>query len=169
MEINEFKNAFPKLARRLGAEIFSAHFVTLMHEREVSAGTILIEDQVPAASLYLVLEGEFRVVVPRSDGELEIGRIGSGKSIGETALFTEDHLPTSRVIATTPSRILEIQHAQYWLAWKENPDLASVLTREFIDHMSERVRSADELINDSLQKAVSVSANPLAKPESQGT
>lgn len=159
MEIVEFKNAFPKLARRLGAEN-TALFVTLMHEREVSAGTILIEDQVPVSSLYLVLEGEFRIEVPRIDGQLEIGRIGSGKLIGETALFTEDHLPTSRVIATTPSRILEIQHAQYWSAWKENPDLASVLTRELVDHMSERVRIADELINNGLQKEVSVHVQP---------
>lgn len=164
MEIIEFTNAFPKLARRLGADIFTTHFVTLMHEREVSAGTVLIEDQVPAASVYLVLTGEFRVVVPRNDGELEIGRIGSGKSIGETALFTEDHLPTSRVVATAPSRVLEIQHAQYWSTWKENPDLASVFTREFIDQMSERVRIADELINHGLQKAAAIDASPPRQP-----
>lgn len=159
MEFVEFSQVFPKLARRLGAEN-SALFVSLVREREVAAGTTLIDDQMPAVSLYLVIEGEFRVMVPRIDGELEIGRIGPGKSIGETPLFSEDHLSISRVIAITPSRMIEIPHAQYWSWWKDNHDLASVLTREIIDHMSERVRVADEVINHSLQRSASTPVNP---------
>ena len=159
MGIVDFKNAFPKLARRLGVQN-TALLATLMREREVPSGTILIEDQMPTDSLYLVIEGEFRVEVLRTDGEIEIGRIGHGKWIGEIPLFCDDHLSTSRIVATAPSRILEMQHAQFWAARTENPDLASVLTREFVDHMSERVRVADELINHCLQKAASVHASP---------
>ncbi len=159
MEIVDFKNAFPKLAHRLGVQN-TALLATLMREREVPAGTTLIENRTLADSLYLVIEGEFRVEVPRIDGEIEIGRIGHGKWIGETPLFSDDHLSTSRTVATTPSRVLEMQHAQFWSARTENPDLASVLTRELVDHMSERVRAADELINHCLQKAASVHASP---------
>lgn len=159
MEIVEFSQAFPKLARRLGTEN-SALFVNLVGEREVAAGTTLIDNQIPVGSLYLVIEGEFRVMVPRMDSELEIDRIGPGKLIGEAPLFCEDHLSTSRVIAITPSRMIDIPHVQYWSWWKDNPDLASVLTREIIDHMSERVRIADELINHSLQRSASIPANP---------
>lgn len=159
MEIVDFKNAFPKLAHRLGVQN-TALLASLMHEREVPAGTTLLEDRTLADSLYLVIEGDFRVEVPRTDGAIEIGRIGRGKWIGETPLFSDDRVSTSRIVATAPSRVLEMQHAQFWSVRTENPDLASVLTREFVDHMSERVRTADELINHCLQKAAPAQASP---------
>lgn len=159
MEIAEFSQVFPKFARRLGVDN-AALFIKLVREREVPAGTALVDHQIPVASLYLVLEGEFRVMVPSMDNELEIERIGPGKLIGEALLFSEDPLSTTRVMAVTPARMIEIPHAQYWSWWKDNPDLASVLTREIIDHMSERVRIADELINHSLHRQASHPAHP---------
>lgn len=161
MDIVEFSHAFPKFARRLGIEN-SALFVSLIREIEMPAGTVLVNNQIPVGSLYLVIQGEFRVMVPCTGHELEIDRIGPGKLIGETPLFSEDPLSISRVIAITPSRMVDIPHAQYWSWWKNNPDLASVLTREIIDHMSERVRIGDELINHSLPRPASIPAKPLS-------
>jgi len=159
METVDFKSAFPKLAHRLGDQN-AAPLAALMREREVPVGTVLIADRTLAESLFLVIDGEFCVEVPRTDGVIEIGRIGHGKWIGEIPLFSDDHLSTSRIVATAPSRVLEMQHAQFWSARTENPDLASVLTREFVDLMSERVRAADELITRCLQSAVSAHASP---------
>ena len=159
METVDFKNAFPKLAHRLG-DRNTALLVSLMRERDVPAGETLIEDRSLADSVYLVIDGDFRVEVPRTDGAIEIGRIGHGKWLGEIPLFSDDHLSSNRIVATAPSRVLEMQHAQFWAARSETPDLASALTREFVDHMSERVRAADALINHCLHQAPSVHPSP---------
>lgn len=156
MEVNEFSEIFPRLTRRLGVEDAS-RFISGLRVREVPTGTMLIGDQTPIASFYFILQGEFQVVVPHPSGELEIGRMGPGKLIGEATLFSVDHQSRSRVTAISYSRVFEIPHGQYWLWWKDNPDLASVLTREFIDQMSERVRASDELINHGVQKTAVVS------------
>jgi CRP-like cAMP-binding protein len=150
METAEFKKTFPKLTHRFDNR--DANFLTtLMREREVPAGSALIEDRVPAAAVFLVVDGEFRVEVARKDGAFEIGRIGHGSWIGEIPLFSDDHTSTSRIVAITPSRVLELQHGQFWSAQADHPDLVSALTREFVDHMSERVRSLDELATHCLK------------------
>lgn len=151
MEEGDFKEAFPKLAHRLG-DRNTELVATLMHEREVPAGRALIEDRGLADALFLVIDGEFRVEVARSDGAFEIGRIGHGKWIGVIPLFSDDNTSTSRIVAIVPSRVLEFKQANFWSARTENPDLVSALTREFIEQMSERTRAADELISHCLQR-----------------
>lgn len=160
MDIDEFNNVFPKLARRLGPQN-GGLLVTAGIEREVSAGATLLEADIRATSFYLIIEGEFRVVVLHADGDLEVGRVAAGKSVGEATLFSEDHRSSSRMTAVTRARVLEIPYARYWSYWKDNPDLASVITRELIDQMSERARNVDQLINDRLQKAAFAPENPL--------
>jgi len=159
MEPGDFKKAFPKLAHRLG-DRNAEHLTTLMREREVSAGSALIEDRVRADSLFLVVDGEFRVEVARADGAFEIGRIGHGKWIGEIPLFSDDHTQTSRIVAISPSRVLELKHAQFWSARTENPSLVSALTREFVDNMSEQVRATDKLITRCLKRGTPAHESP---------
>jgi CRP-like cAMP-binding protein len=150
MEMGGFKKAFPKLAHRLG-DRNTELIATLMHERQVPAGSALIEDRALADALFLVIDGEFRVEVARSDGAFEIGQIGHGKWIGVVPLFSDDNTSTSRIVAVVPSRVLELKQANFWSARTENPDLVSALTREFMDQMSERARAADKLILRGLQ------------------
>ncbi|MHB1188395.1 Crp/Fnr family transcriptional regulator [Thiobacillus sp.] len=159
MEAGDFKKAFPKLAHRLGDRNVEL-LATLMSERAVPAGSALVEVRVPTDALFLVVDGEFRVEVDRADGAFEIGRIGHGKWIGEIALFSDDHTPTSRIVAITPSSVLGLKHDQFWSAKIENPGLVSALTREFVDHMSEQVRAADELITRCLKRGTSAHASP---------
>lgn len=149
MEAGDFNKAFPKLARRLG-DRNAALATTLMTEREVPAGSVLIDERTRADKLFLVVDGEFRIEVARTDGAVEISRIGHGKWIGEVPLFFSDRPSVSRVIAAAPCRVLELPHDRFWSAREENPDLLSALTRELVDHLSERVRATDELIVQSL-------------------
>jgi len=159
MEPADFTKAFPKLAHRLGKQN-AVFLTTLIREREVPAGGVLMESQVPVDALFLVIDGEFRVEVARTDGALEIGRIGHGKWIGEMPLFSDDHISTSRVVAIVPSRVLQLQPAQFWSARTEHPDLVSALTREFVDQMSERIRASDDLVTRTLQGGTPFHASP---------
>lgn len=151
MEVDDFKKSFPKLAHRLG-DRNTELIATLMYEREVPAGSALIKDRALADALFLVIDGEFRVEVTRSDGAFEIGRIGHGKWIGVIPLFSDDNTSTSRIVAIVPSRVLGLQQDNFWTARTENPDLVGALIREFVDEMSESVRASDELITRSLQR-----------------
>lgn len=151
MEVDDFKTTFPKLAHRLG-ERNTELIATLMYEREVPAGSALIEDRALVDALFLVIDGEFRVEVPRSDGAFEIGRIGHGKWIGVIPLFSDDNTSTPRIVAIVPSRVLGLKQDNFWTARTENPDLVSALTQEFIDQMSERARASDKLISRYLQR-----------------
>lgn len=150
METADLKKAFPKLTHRF-ADGDLEFLTTLVREREVPAGSTLIEDGASVDAVFLVADGEFRVEIPRFDGAFEIGRIERGKWIGEIPLFSDDHTSTSRIVAITPSRVLELQHARFWSAQADHPDLVSALTREFVDHMSERARSLDELATHCLK------------------
>jgi len=162
MEMGDFKKAFPKLAHRLG-DGNCGLLATLMQERDVPTGTALVEGHTPTESLFLVIEGQFCVEVPRPDQAIEIDRIGPGQWIGEGSLFSHDHTPISRVVALSPSRVLELKHAQFWSAQTDKPDLAGALTREFIDHMSERVRVADALITRHRGGRNSPPSDPLSQ------
>lgn len=150
MKPADFTKTFPKLAHRLGKQN-TVFLTTLISERDMPVGGVLLESQVPLDALFLVIDGEFRVEVTRRDGVLEIGRIGHGKWIGETQLFSDDHISTSCVIADIPSRVLQLQHSQFWTARIEHPDLVSALTREFENQMTECIRATDELITRNLQ------------------
>jgi CRP-like cAMP-binding protein len=151
MDAGDFKLAFPKLARRLG-DRDAGVLITLMREREVPAGATLMEDRALASSVFLVVDGEFRVEAPQGDDVSEIGRAGPGHWIGEIPLFCDEHISSSRVAAMVPSRVLELPHAQFWSARMNHPELVSVLTRELVDHMSERVRTLDQLITRLVQQ-----------------
>lgn len=151
MEVDYFKKVFPKLSHRLG-DRNTKLLATLMHEREVRAGSALIEDRAVAEALFLVIDGEFHVEVTRSDGAFEIGRIGHEKWIGVIPLFSDDNTSTSRIVAVVPARVLELKQDNFWTARTENPDLVSALIREFIDQMSERARASDKLISRYLKR-----------------
>jgi CRP-like cAMP-binding protein len=159
MEISDFKKAFPKLAHHLG-DRNTELIATLMKEKEVPAGSVLIADRALADALFLVIDGEFRVEVGQSDKAFEIGRIGHGKWIGEVPLLCGDNASTSRIVAIVPSRVLELRHADFWSARTDNPDLVSALTREFVEQMSQRARAADELIAQCMHRECYVHASP---------
>lgn len=150
MDVARFEALVPKLTHQLGARELP-FLASLLQEREVPAGVVLIEDHAPVNSLYLVAMGEFRVDVTGPSETLEIGRLRAGKWVGEISLFGDDHASTARVTATTPSVVLELPHEVFWSARTEHPLLINRLTKALVDLMSERMRSTQALINDSAQ------------------
>jgi CRP-like cAMP-binding protein len=157
MEAAEFQKVFPALSQRVGQRN-AAFLMTIMRERDVPTGSVLIEDHAPVSSLFLVVSGEFRVEISSEGKSLEIGCLRSGKWLGEISLFSDQGISTSRVVATQASRVLELKHADFHAARAEHPDLVSALTKELVDTMAERVRSTDKLL------ARGASGEPTARP-----
>lgn len=76
----------------------------LMHIRFYQEGETIFEEGEPGHGMYVVLEGEVKVVLKDKRGEVEILRLGKGDFFGEFSLI--DEAPRSAtVIATVPTRL----------------------------------------------------------------
>src|SRR5437899_813918 len=75
-------------------------------ERTVIADTILVQEDEPISSIYIVLEGLFAVNVSSISGS-DVGRLGPGEIIGEMSFLENGH-PVASVIAIERSLLLEI-------------------------------------------------------------
>ena len=121
---------------------------------DISEGSALIEQDSTVDSLFLVLEGEFQSEVARSEGAIEVEQIGQERWIGAAQIFAYESKSISRVIAKAPSRVMQLQNSDFWSAFKESPELASALTRELVEQMSESARKVDDMIMRRLEKIV---------------
>ena len=76
--------------------------------RQVSAGEVLVRQEEPGTSIYLVLDGVIRV---DRDGE-RLAEYGPGALLGERA-HLERGTRTSTLIAVTPSRVASVEASQF--------------------------------------------------------
>lgn len=107
-------------------------------ERQVSANTVVVREDEPLASIYIVLEGLFAVKVS-SIPEAEIGRLGPGEIIGEIS-FLENIRPSASVIAIESSLLLEIPSAILGERLKTVPSFGAQFYRALAILNSRRVR-----------------------------
>ena len=75
--------------------------------RQVNAGEVLVRQEEPGTSIYLVLDGVIRV---ERDGE-RLAEYGPGALLGERA-HLERGTRTSTLIAVTPSRVASVEATQ---------------------------------------------------------
>lgn len=106
---------FAKLADDLLAEIAARAII-----RTVPGGTVLIRQGDPAAALYLVLSGRFRV----SNAGASIATVGPGAPIGELAFFAGG-TRTADVTAMRESTVMELDRAGYEAVVRAHPELSS--------------------------------------------
>lgn len=118
----------------------------LMHIREYQAGEVVFEEGEPGQGMYVILEGEVRVVLRDREGEVEIVRLKSGDFFGEFSLI--DEAPRSAtVIATKPTRLGGFFRPDLKELLERNPrqgvkvlwNLAEVLT-DRLRHSNEEIR-----------------------------
>ena len=69
----------------------------------VEADASIIEEGVPAESLFIVIDGEFAVM----KGGMELARLGAGEVVGDMSLL-DSRLPTATVTATMGSAVFAI-------------------------------------------------------------
>jgi len=80
--------------------------------RELKAGEVLIESGAPNRSLFLVLEGELRVIVEKASTQVSI-TVPPGECLGEMSLIEER--PTSaKAVCHSDSRVLVINEDVFW-------------------------------------------------------
>lgn len=117
-------------------------FADLTRERSYPKGSVIFFENDRGDSLYLVAEGQVKVVLIGEDGrEVILSILGRGSFFGEMALI-DDAPRSAHVIAMEDSRVLTLRREDFQARLRANPEVAIGLLKE----LSRRLRRADEKI-----------------------
>jgi CRP-like cAMP-binding protein len=111
--------------------------------RRFGPGDVVVTDGAREQSLYLVLEGELEVLVPRRRGHRRIATITDGSVLGELSFF--DGAPRSALVrALTPALLAELIPAEFETLADANPSLARRLLFDLGRILAQRLREAHD-------------------------
>jgi CRP/FNR family cyclic AMP-dependent transcriptional regulator len=119
-----------------------ASFADLMRERSYPRGSVILFENDPGDSLFVVRAGRVKVVLIGEDGrEVILGVLGVGQHFGELSLI--DERPRSaHVIAMDDAMLLVLRREDFRKRVESSPSVAWSLLME----LSRRLRRADEKI-----------------------
>jgi CRP-like cAMP-binding protein len=117
-------------------------FADLSREKHFPKGSVILFENDPGDSLYVIRSGRCKVVLVGDDGrEVILGVLGGSDHFGELSLI--DELPRSaHVIAMEDSTLIVLRREDFRRRIEANPAVAWSLLVE----MSRRLRRADEMI-----------------------
>ncbi len=130
----------PDLADQLGSE----HVAALIDRSEVMdlpEGTVLIRDQDPIDSLYLVLSGRLRICIEVADHSISFGELTEGNWVGEMALFSGENVASSTVTAASATSVLRLGFDAFQAMREADPLAAGRLTHVLIAMLIKRLRA----------------------------
>jgi len=147
----QLKNTF--LFRGLPDEVLAA-LAQKVVKHKLANGDVLIRKGDAGDSLFMVLQGWFKIVAQNAQGsELVINQAGPGETIGEMAVL--DRVPrAATVVATTDAEVLELKQDAFYEILDQRPDLALELIRSF----SSRLRFSTAYIQKAIAWSQKIAA-----------
>lgn len=119
-----------------------ANFAQLAREKSYPRGSVILFEDDPGDSLFVVREGRVKVVLVAEDGrEVILGILGVGEHFGELSLI-DDQPRSAHVVAMEDSTLLVLRREDFRRRVEQNPAVAWALLME----LSRRLRRADEKI-----------------------
>ena len=109
------------LFSELSADAFAA-LVPKINYLKVGAEHSVIQQGQAGTSVYILLEGEVRVVRDGDEGAQELARLSGGSLFGELALLT-DKPRQANVVTTQPSELFEIDRSSLEAVAEAHPQL----------------------------------------------
>ena len=140
METTEFLATVPLLR---GLDLMELErFAELTRERGYPRGSVILFEDDPGDSLFIVKSGRVKVVLVGEDGrEVILGMLGPSEHFGELSLI--DSQPRSaHVIAVEDTQLIVLRREDFRRRIEESPTLAWAL----LTALSKRLRRADEQI-----------------------
>jgi CRP-like cAMP-binding protein len=117
-------------------------FAELTREKFYPRGSVILFENDPGDSLFVVRQGRVKVVLIGEDGrEVILGVLGVGEHFGELSLI-DDRPRSAHVIAMDDSHLLVLRREDFRKRVESSPAVAWSLLTE----MSRRLRRADEKI-----------------------
>jgi CRP-like cAMP-binding protein len=105
----------------------------------MTKGAVLIEEGKPTRALYIVLDGQFEVLVGRTEMR-PIARVGTGEILGEIS-FVDSRAPIGTVRALTDSLVFAMPSEVLTAKFKQDPAFASRFYRALAMFLSHRLRA----------------------------
>lgn len=124
-----------------------AHVLERCAVRLLTAGEPLLQPDVPNHHLYLVLDGELDVELLARES-LKHTTIGIGGCAGEISLV-DGKLPSARVSATRPARVLVVPHDTVWAL----VDGSHAVARNLLGVLAGRMRNENRALVQSLDQS----------------
>jgi CRP/FNR family cyclic AMP-dependent transcriptional regulator len=116
-----------------------SRFSELLREKSYPKGSVILFEDDPGDSLFIVREGRVKVVLVSEDGrEVILGLLGVGEHFGELALI-DDQPRSAHVIAMEESSLLVLRRDDFRRRVESSPSVAWSLLTE----LSRRLRRAD--------------------------
>lgn len=139
MNTADFLSTVP-LFKSLGAEV--ANFALMAREKSYPKGSVILFEDDPGDSLFVVREGRVKVVLVAEDGrEVILGILGVGEHFGELSLI-DDQPRSAHVVAMEDSTLLVLRRDDFRRRVEQSPLVAWALLVE----LSRRLRRADDKI-----------------------
>ncbi len=114
-------------------------FADLTREKSYPKGSVIVFEDDPGDSLFIVREGRVRVVLVAEDGrEVILGVLGIGEHFGELSLI-DDQPRSAHVIAMEDATLLVLRREDFRKRVEQSPSVAWALLIE----LSRRLRAAD--------------------------
>jgi len=107
--------------------------------KTVAAGEVLFRQDEPGEKAYVVIEGQFDILVSGADGPLKVAEAGPGAVVGELALLC-DAPRTATVRATSPAAVLRISKDVFLHLVRDNAEVGSNLSKIIAGRLEKMVR-----------------------------
>ena len=140
MSTADFLSTVPLFRSLISSEVTA--FALLAREKSYPKGSVILFEDDPGDSLFVVREGRVKVVLVAEDGrEVILGILGSGEYFGELALI-DDQPRSAHVVAMEDSTLLVLRRDDFRKRVEQSPQVAWALLTD----LSRRLRRADEKI-----------------------
>ncbi len=113
-------------------------------KEQVSEGTALVQEGYPIDAFYIVLSGEFRVIVESQNGR-EIALLKSGEVLGEIS-FLDSRPPVATAIATQDSLVFTIPGKVLSQKLQDDGPFAAHFYRAIALFLADRIRNTVGLL-----------------------
>ena len=141
MDTVNFLRTVPLFSKLDDSEL--SRFAELTREKNYPKGSVIVFEDDPGDSLFIVREGRVKVVLIGEDGrEVILGVLGVGEHFGELSLI-DDQPRSAHVIAMEETNLLVLRRDDFRRRVEANPAVAWALLSE----LALRLRRADAKIH----------------------
>lgn len=115
----------------------------LFHLREFTDGEIIFEISTPGLGMYIIIEGQVRIVGEQNGEEIEFAQLGPGDFFGEMSLI-DDAPRSASAISVGETRLIGIFRPQLKQLMYRRPKLGVALMERLAGIVAARLRAANE-------------------------
>ncbi len=117
----------------------------IVYEREFNSQEYIFMNGQPAAAMFIILDGEVKIIRESEDAEVEITRLKTNDTLGELALL--DNSPRSAsAVAIKPTKLLAIFREDLNDFINSQPELGAKILRKLAIITGYRLRMTNDLL-----------------------